>query len=213
METSQNSLVSKLFAHPRLLLLGGLMGIMLISSVILFQISQNKGALPPIPTDAVYKEDELIVKFKEGYTPAPVGENERWDTLYKMLQAKGVTGYKPVFADSTGELGRQYILTLKKGTNIVDIRKEIYALDEIESSEPDYILETQATATDPYYAGMWDLRKIDMENAWNVTKGSNNVVAAVVDTGVEYTHADFGGRFGISCEAALGPSRGGGRLL
>lgn len=37
----------------------------------------------------------------------------------------------------------------------------------------------------------WGPRMIDAKGAWNVTKGSQNVIVAVLDTGVDYTHPDL----------------------
>ncbi len=44
---------------------------------------------------------------------------------------------------------------------------------------------------DPRFKDQWNLRIIGMTNAWAVTTGSTNVVVAVVDTGVDYTHDDL----------------------
>lgn len=62
-------------------------------------------------------------------------------------------------------------------------------------AEPNYILRLMETPNDSYYRNglMWGLEKIQMENAWDVNKGSKSVVVAVVDSGVDYNHADFQG--------------------
>ncbi|MCW5557899.1 MAG: S8 family serine peptidase, partial [Verrucomicrobiae bacterium] len=44
---------------------------------------------------------------------------------------------------------------------------------------------------DPRYRSQWNLGKIGMEQAWAITTGSTNVVVAVIDTGVDYTHPDL----------------------
>jgi len=44
---------------------------------------------------------------------------------------------------------------------------------------------------DPRYGSQWNLKKIGMETAWGITTGSTNVVVAVIDTGVDYTHPDL----------------------
>lgn len=44
---------------------------------------------------------------------------------------------------------------------------------------------------DPRYASEWNLKKIGMETAWGITTGSTDVVVAVIDTGVDYTHPDL----------------------
>lgn len=56
------------------------------------------------------------------------------------------------------------------------------------------------TPGDPYYSLLWGMRKpgpsaggIDAPHAWMVTTGSNDVVIAVIDTGVDRAHGDLQG--------------------
>ncbi len=54
---------------------------------------------------------------------------------------------------------------------------------------------------DPYYSSsgswgqpypdLWGIKKINSEGAWNISKGSSNIVVAVVDTGVDRNHEDL----------------------
>lgn len=44
---------------------------------------------------------------------------------------------------------------------------------------------------DPLFAQQWNLRIIGATNAWLVTTGSAEVVVAVFDTGIDYTHPDL----------------------
>ena len=63
-----------------------------------------------------------------------------------------------------------------------------------EVSEPTFRATTvpgTVTPNDPRWSAQWNLRKIDMPAAWAVTTGSSNVVVAVVDSGVDYTHEDL----------------------
>jgi PKD repeat protein len=46
---------------------------------------------------------------------------------------------------------------------------------------------------DPLFSQQWYLSKIDILGAWSRTKGSSDVVIAVIDTGVDYNHVDLGG--------------------
>jgi subtilisin family serine protease len=74
-------------------------------------------------------------------------------------------------------------------------------------AEPNYIVKAQSNANDPLYAIQWGLHytgqapneitinvpgaDIDAPDAWNLTTGNKNVVLAVIDTGVDYTHPDL----------------------
>jgi subtilisin family serine protease len=73
---------------------------------------------------------------------------------------------------------------------------------EIEFAELNYIVHTQTAPNDTYYSTMgawgqqfgdlWGLQAINAEPAWDTTQG-DNVVVAVVDTGLDYNHEDIVG--------------------
>jgi hypothetical protein len=44
---------------------------------------------------------------------------------------------------------------------------------------------------DPMFSQQWYLKKIGAADAWVTTTGSTNIVVAVIDTGVDYTHRDL----------------------
>ena len=57
---------------------------------------------------------------------------------------------------------------------------------------------------DPYRVLQWDLAAIGAPQAWRTTTGDKGVVIAIVDTGIDYTNAEFAGR------VILGPDLGDG---
>lgn len=64
-----------------------------------------------------------------------------------------------------------------------------------EYAEPDYIATAVATPNDTFYAShQWHLPKIGAPAAWDVTTGAPAVKIAIVDSGVQANHPDFGGR-------------------
>jgi subtilisin family serine protease len=63
----------------------------------------------------------------------------------------------------------------------------------VEFAEPDYFGHVTATPNDPYYANgtLWGLNKIEAPAAWDVLTSASNILVAVLDTGVRYTHEDL----------------------
>lgn len=60
--------------------------------------------------------------------------------------------------------------------------------------EPNFTYKAFISPDDPKYGEMWGLNGvygIDAPNAWDITTGSSDVVVAVVDTGVDYSHPDL----------------------
>jgi subtilisin family serine protease len=54
------------------------------------------------------------------------------------------------------------------------------------------------TPNDPSYGSQWHLAKIAAPAAWDVTTGSNTVIIAVLDSGIQMNHPDLQG---ASCQA------------
>src|SRR5262249_49373153 len=59
-------------------------------------------------------------------------------------------------------------------------------------AEPDFEVEAVDTLpTDPLWSQQWDMAKIQAPAAWTIHNNASDVVVAVVDTGIDYTHLDL----------------------
>jgi thermitase len=47
------------------------------------------------------------------------------------------------------------------------------------------------TGADPLFANQWGMHNIGVTEAWKVTRGNPDMIVAVIDTGVDYTHEDL----------------------
>jgi len=47
------------------------------------------------------------------------------------------------------------------------------------------------TGNDPFFKDQWGMNDIGVKEAWNVTIGNPDMIVAVIDTGVDYTHEDL----------------------
>lgn len=59
------------------------------------------------------------------------------------------------------------------------------------TAEPDYRVYALTTPNDPSYSQQWGLKKISAPAAWDIATGFSNIVAAVIDTGVDLDHPDL----------------------
>ncbi len=64
----------------------------------------------------------------------------------------------------------------------------------IEFAEPDHLLSPALSPNDAYYSLEWHLPKIEAPAAWDTTFGSNSVIIAILDSGVDSTHPDLAGQ-------------------
>lgn len=49
----------------------------------------------------------------------------------------------------------------------------------------------QAVGADPLFTNQWGMKDIGVQDAWKVSLGSPEMIVAVIDTGVDYTHQDL----------------------
>ncbi|MBK5290128.1 MAG: S8 family serine peptidase [Acidobacteriia bacterium] len=60
-------------------------------------------------------------------------------------------------------------------------------------AEPDYEVTTTAIPTDPLWSQQWDMVKIQAPDAWNILTGASDVIVAIIDTGINFSHPDLQG--------------------
>lgn len=63
---------------------------------------------------------------------------------------------------------------------------------DVEFVEPNYIKKRHSTIPNDFYKfDLWGLQKIQAPSAWDIVKYSSEIIVAVIDTGVDYTHEDL----------------------
>lgn len=63
--------------------------------------------------------------------------------------------------------------------------------NEIEAVQPNFYYHLLATPNDTQFGSLYGMTKISAPAAWDITTGSSDVVVAVIDTGLRYTHDDL----------------------
>ena len=103
-------------------------------------------------------------------------------TVDNILKEEGVSR-----EDATGST---QLLRTQRGATITKINS-LRSRPEVEFAEPNYLRYLSRIPNDTHYTLLWAMKKISAEQAWDITVGSDNIVAAVLDTGVDYNHGDL----------------------
>jgi subtilisin family serine protease len=138
-------------------------------------------SLPQHPT-ATTVPGELVVRFMSGTSAA---------TRLRALRAVGAHRPERLGAPNT------VLVRLPAAANAGAAIARLEHQPGVAYAEPNYLFRTFATPDDPRFADLWGLSSandhdIDAPAAWNVTNGSDDVLVAVVDTGVDLAHPDLG---------------------
>lgn len=109
--------------------------------------------------------------------------------------------------------GAEKVRTVSKEQGIILVKRNMLeqqehavavlsSVNNVELVEPNYIYRISRLPNDPKLEDLWGLRNaaqkggragidIGAEHAWDIQTGSQNVLVAVIDTGVDYTHPDL----------------------
>jgi thermitase len=83
---------------------------------------------------------------------------------------------------------------LPKGVTPEQAANYYKRLGAVQYAEPNIILHKTATVNDPMYSRQYSAPRMNVNTAWDLTLGSDKVVVAVLDTGVDYNHPDLAGK-------------------
>ena len=123
----------------------------------------------------------VVVKFRAGRSA---------DEAAKVIAEEGLESRRGV-----GRTGARVVQTQVGRER--EVIERLSRRAEVESAEPDYrVHKLDFVPTDPFYASQqWDLPRINIGDAWNITRGSNAVKVAVIDSGILLSHPDLAGQW------------------
>jgi subtilisin family serine protease len=135
-----------------------------------------------------YQPDHLLVRFRPGTSPQTMA------AAHSVLGASGVKSW-------ASQEGLE-LVQLPTGTNLQNAITTYRQNPNVLYAEPDYIVHALGAPADPLFPQQWGLQNtgqlgglagadIHATQAWTQTTGSSNVVVAVIDTGIDYTHNDL----------------------
>ena len=90
-----------------------------------------------------------------------------------------------------------YRLLFDDANTVEDVIDDFEIEVEVEQAWPVYIIHTLATPNDDYYSNQWALEIINAEDAWDYVSDDDDVLLAIIDSGVDLEDDTGGGYGGI----------------
>lgn len=143
---------------------------------------------------------EIIVKFKKDINIQTVGSDTiktHIPSIDNLIEKFKITSFKKMFQDETNSaLSNIYMLKFSELFDPLIVANEYKNNPNIEYAEPNIIYESCTQPDDTFFDDQWALYQtndfdIDATDAWDLTTGSEDVVIAIVDSGVYYNHPDL----------------------
>ncbi len=146
------------------------------------------------PLTRVYLTAQISIQFAQD-TPL--------QRINAIALAAGLTQSQPIAGVPNAFV---FIVTKAALENPIKITNRLTALPEVQIAEPNIIIEAQALyrPRDPLYPQQWYLNHnggnqltagshVDVERAWDTTRGNRGIVIAVADDGMDLNHPDLQG--------------------
>lgn len=132
----------------------------------------------PILGALSYVDEELLIEAFPGADP---------DDIAELLEQLGA-----VVIEDLSDLEELDLSVLNVDPEDLEaIAGELDASGLIETVQKNYIFEPDERPDDPLYAAQEYLETIRAPGAWDITTGSDAVMIAIVDSGVDLTHPDL----------------------
>jgi subtilisin family serine protease len=143
----------------------------------LVQSSTHFASEPRVPVkggEKRYHATRVLVKFKQGKGPV-------------LLPGSGP-------AKRVGRDPRLFTVEKPSDLSVAETVRRYARTAEVEYVEPDYLVEALDTIpSDPRWSDQWDMAKIAAPAAWETQTDAHDIVVAVIDTGIDFTHPDLQG--------------------
>jgi len=163
---------------------------LIISSILIAQVSKVSAQVLVKPDEYVVIQDKFSTQaLSDGSdfnsAAQEVASDASHDGKVSLMMPRTLAATQSSALDASG--GVPYDAA-KHAAFCAELRKH----SSYKFCEPNYIYKIDATVpNDPNYSALWGMQKISAASAWDISTGSSDVVVAVIDTGVDYTHPEL----------------------
>ena len=157
--------------------------------------------------EATYATGTVILKLRRGVANERRGVEFDVPAIDAVMQQIGASSRTPLFprapmsstpagvsgaAPSDAGFDRVYIVGYDGPFDPKWVSERLAATSAVDYAEPYYFFTTDGSpVNDPQLAQQYWLSVIKAQEAWDVTLGSPDVLIAIIDSGVDWTHEDL----------------------
>ncbi len=145
--------------------------------------------------DIEYEEETVLVKFDTQAVPETTCVDTRKDHIYNRIEK--IRNHIDICSKRIFSYMDSAELKLEGDINVKTAIRILSSLPGVEHAEPNYLVElfedqgSNKIPNDPGFPSLWGMQNIDTPGAWDITTGDEDIVVAVLDTGIDYNHEDL----------------------
>ncbi len=157
------------------------------------------------PTRPILITNQIEVQFETDVNVDKIGNKSSAlrpgiPTLQLVLDKHQIKQAKKMFpwrkgkdaVAGTDDMSKFLIVSLPEGSDVYSIIDDLKKSPYVRSVSPIWGMPIyEVVPNDPKFGGQWGLIKIGAKDVWEIEKGSETAIVAVVDVGVLYTHVDL----------------------
>lgn len=182
---------------------------MLLFPLLIVVLVPHTPPLAAAPSDLPYRPGELLIQLNHGLhfseaaraiMPWSTAEQATFSASERTEMQQNLHIINQVLenlsadrAESLGHGSATYQVHFSSTLDVPQLAQHFTAHPAVEFAEPNYIRRMSLTPNDPLVPQQWPLVNMQAFEAWNITTGSD-VVIAVLDTGVASSHPDLTGK-------------------
>lgn len=172
------------------------LGLGLLFAQVAVAVVPLAGVAPEIRRGHDFHPRELLVKFR------PTVDAELAGAMIRAAGASEVRAFRRPRQLASSEVDRWRLVRTESEAARAALHRAFAAHPLVERVELNHVVRAQLTPGDPGFGLLWGLHNtgqsggtpdadIDAPETWDLTRGAADVVVAVIDTGVAYTHPDL----------------------
>jgi Subtilase family len=143
------------------------------------------------PTAATWVADEIIVGFHEPPGIAEYIAARRVASEIRHWRELGHCGPDTLISKQH-PLGSVRVFALSPGADVIDVARRLNQLGAVAYAHPNYITHPAFEPNDPFYAiHQYAPVLMNAPDAWDLSTGSDFVLVAVADSGLNLAHQEF----------------------